>query len=347
MIRQQFERYLKEEGFLELQSNLQEVSAFVKVENNFINILQLIDYKKNLYLSTEQYEEINEAVKKVFLDRGVSEIHVLNVILAEDIQKARGLFPQDPFCWYIDVSTEQLIIEEGKTPDFYGMKSLIESFLDSYDKQEAVSQEEAEEIETKTGWERFTQYMKEAPKVTLSLVIVNVVIFLLCICGMPFLYEKGETGLAYILQGEWYRLLSATFLHADVDHIFSNMILLYFLGDMIEKIIGKGRFFTLCMLSGILGNVVSSFYEYMTGITYTSIGASGIVYGLIGALLYLVIRKNKDLNISVTRMIIMVAYCIYSSFAGENINAAAHIGGFLAGFLLMFPLSLRRKKHEC
>ena len=82
---------------MELQSNLQEVSAFVKVENNFINILQLIDYKKNLYLSTEQYEEINEAVKKVFLDRGVSEIHVLNVILAEDIQKARGLFPQDPF----------------------------------------------------------------------------------------------------------------------------------------------------------------------------------------------------------------------------------------------------------
>ncbi len=124
------------------------------------------------------------------------------------------------------------------------------------------------------------------------------------------------------------------------------MLLLYFIGDMIERVIGSKRFLAVYFISGILGNITSCLYELLTEESMVSVGASGAIFGLIGGMLYLVIRKNDAIEISLSRMLVMVTYCIYSSFAGSNINVPAHLGGLVSGIFITWTLSFRRKKSE-
>lgn len=346
MIRRQLERYLRDADYYSLPTNLPEFSAFVKVENNFLNIIQIIDYPKSLYLSSDQYMELKEAVKTTFLARGEKNIHIMTLILFEDYEKARSLVQDDRFCWFIDVKTRELIIEQEKTPDFYGLKSFLKEFLDHYIEQTDLPEVLLSEKETDTYMKRCKQYLLDMPKATVIIVTINIIIFIFCAFTGNTLYSLGQISLSYIKVGEYYRIITSIFLHSGLDHIFSNMLLLYFIGDMIERVIGSKRFLAVYFISGILGNITSCLYELLTEESMVSVGASGAIFGLIGGMLYLVIRKNDAIEISLSRMLVMVTYCIYSSFAGSNINVPAHLGGLVSGIFITWTLSFRRKKSE-
>lgn len=347
-MRKHLERYLVKEGFFPLTSNVSDISALVKFENNLLNILQIIDYKKDLYLDKEQYEEVKKSLRGAFQDKGVSEIHILSLIFSEDMERGISLGEEDPFCWQVDAETLELVIGEDKQPDFYGMKGLIQSFLDKWKEDPSQFEEEEKENEPlkPTKKQVVIAYFKQAPIISLALVIVNLILCFCCMVNPTVFYGKGCVSLTYVVAGEWYRLITAIFLHASVDHYFSNMLLLYFLGDILERRVGRVRFLLMYLLTGIFGNVLSCFHEYIIGTYYISYGASGAVFGLIGMLFYLVIRRDEKIKISMPAMLFMVAYCIYSSFVGVQVNVAAHLGGLLSGMLLMFVIGLRRKAHE-
>ena len=149
---------------------------------------------------------------------------------------------------------------------------------------------------------------------------------------------------------EWYRLITATFLHADISHIFSNMIGLFFLGGLIEISVGHLGFALIYLLSGIGGNAVSILYEKAFLMDRYSIGASGGVYGLIGAVLVLSIyerirQKSGDSSKAQTgnlvyRGLFVVVFMVASGFSEQNINNAAHIGGLVIGILVSLILVL-------
>ena len=144
-MRKQLERYLVKEGFFPLTSNVSDISALVKFESNLLNILQIIDYKKDIYLDKEQYEEVKKSLRGAFKDRGVSEIHILSLVLSEGMERGISLGEEDPFCWQVDTKTLELVIGEDKQPDFYGMKGLIQSFLDKWREDPSQFEEENEE----------------------------------------------------------------------------------------------------------------------------------------------------------------------------------------------------------
>lgn len=347
MMRKQLERYLEKEGFFPLTSNVSDISALVKFESNLLNILQIIDYKKDLYLDKEQYEEVKKSLRGAFKDKGVSEIHILSLIFSEDMERGISLGEEDPFCWQVDTKTLELVIGEDKQPDFYGMKGLIQSFLDKWKEDPSQFEEENEKEAVKqTRMQSVIAYFKRAPYVSLALVIVNLILCFCCIVNPHFFYGQGGSGYVFVKAGEWYRLITAIFLHDSVDHYFSNMLLLYFLGNILEKRVGRSRFLLMYLLTGVLGNVLSCFYEYFVGKYYITYGASGSVFGLIGMLFYLVIRRDEKIKISMPAMLIFVTYSIYSSFVGTQVNVVAHLGGLLSGMLLMFVFCLRRKSHE-
>jgi len=341
------EMYLSKNGFFPLTSNVSDISALVKFENNLLNILQIIDYKSDLYLDNAQYEEIKGSLRGAFKDKGVSEIHILTLILADDLEKGNALGGQDAFCWIVDKQNSELLISEDKHPDFYGMKALIEDFLVKWkENPEAFDKGQNEEPKKPSEGAVVTNYLKKAPYITLGLVIINLLLCFCCISNPVLFYGKGSTSLTYIREGEWYRLITAMFLHGGLDHYFSNMLLLYFMGEMLENKVGRVKYLFVYMVSGIIRNLVSCLYEYYTGYYFVSFGASGAVFGIMGMLLYMVIMKRESIRIPITSMIIMIGYCIYSSFVGEHINGAAHLGGLLSGMILMFVLGLRRKSHE-
>lgn len=194
---------------------------------------------------------------------------------------------------------------------------------------------------------------RNLPFCCIFLIGINGVIFLIGLI-MPrmgvYLENAGCFSVFYLLyQGEFYRLVTAAFLHADAEHLLFNMLLLYFCGEIVEKSLGRCRLLILYLISAVCGNLLSAAYELSTGSFYESIGSSGAVFGLTGALLFLVIvKKGAAAHISMKRMVLAVLLSLYSGFSSPYVNNAAHIGGLLSGFLLAFLLSiippvLRRK----
>lgn len=182
------------------------------------------------------------------------------------------------------------------------------------------------------------------------LAALNVLVFLLeLVPGLGNrLLDRGAFSAFYLLkQDEWYRIITAMFLHADAEHLMNSVVLLYLGGEIVEKSIGKWRFLVLYFVSGLCGHGLSAAYEVVTGNYYESIGASGAVFGLVGGLLFLVIvKRGRAAQISLQRMVFMVALSLYSGFRSLQTNNAAHIGGLISGFLLTFLLCMIGRENR-
>lgn len=193
----------------------------------------------------------------------------------------------------------------------------------------------------------------ELPFVSIILVITNAVIFLICTFSGEMLYNIGDISPnSFFGQGQYYRAVSAMFLHADINHIVNNMLLLAGLGAMMEKEIGHLGFLALYLLSGMGGQAASLGYKIFAGEWYvSSIGASGAVFGLVGVLLAMALCRIKPMpSVTWQRILLVVVYSLYSGIRATNIDNAAHIGGFVSGFLLGLLMCLfqsrRRKKNN-
>lgn len=191
--------------------------------------------------------------------------------------------------------------------------------------------------------------LKDQPVVSGTLVGINVLVFVICTFTGDMLYNAGVlTARAVLERGEYGRILWAVFLHSDVRHLFNNMLILFFLGAMIEKEVGHVRYGVLYFLSGIGGNLLSLWAKAASNDGAGSIGASGAVFGLDGALLAMVLFSGRRLEgVTPGRVIFMVMYSLYSGFTGVNIDNAAHVGGLVVGFLAGAVMAVRvRKKTE-
>ena len=193
--------------------------------------------------------------------------------------------------------------------------------------------------------------LKWQPYVSAILVIINVIVFL--ICSMPggeVLYQKGiESTMGVLYYKEYGRILWSMFLHSDIHHLFNNMIILFFLGSMIEREIGHIQYASLYILSGIGGNVLSLVSKVINSDYAGSLGASGAVFGLDGVLLAMVLFSRGELrNVTPARVVIMIVLSLYSGFTGSNIDNAAHVGGLITGFLLgsILCIFLGRKRER-
>lgn len=177
--------------------------------------------------------------------------------------------------------------------------------------------------------------LQELPIVSATLVIINIIVFLICTFTGDLLYNMGSVNFQGVLgNGEYGRVIWALFLHGNVNHIFNNMVILFFLGAMIEKEVGHIRYGLIFFLSGIGGNLFSLAVRYMTFDMSASIGASGAVFGLDGVLLALILFSDRRMqNVTPVRVMLMIVLSLYNGFTGINVDNAAHVGGLLTGFL--------------
>jgi membrane associated rhomboid family serine protease len=175
--------------------------------------------------------------------------------------------------------------------------------------------------------------------VTKILVAVNIAVFIAQqIGGAPFddrlvlaskFYNNGlgeSIGVAY---GQWYRLLTAMFLHVGIWHIAINMISLYIIGIQLERMIGRSRFVATYFVTGLAGSAASYLFLPRLG---ASEGASGAIFGLVGALLVLGWRQRYDVRL----LVFVIVANIAVDFGIAGIDWHAHIGGLIAGLVLGF-----------
>ena len=145
-----------------------------------------------------------------------------------------------------------------------------------------------------------------------------------------------------IRQGEYYRLLAATFLHAEVMHLVTNCYALYVMGPVCEKIYGNLKFLALYLVSGI-GGFIFSFALTQN----PSLGASGAVFGVLGAISYMGIKKPLLFKtVFGTSFLVVIAMNIAISFAVPNIDSWGHIGGFISGFLFSGVVGVMKQESS-
>lgn len=187
-------------------------------------------------------------------------------------------------------------------------------------------------------------WIKKAPLTTL-LVGINVVVFLVLemmgdTLDGEFMLAHGAMNPTLVLYGgQWYRLLSSIFLHFGGEHLINNMFLLLVLGGFLERALGPVKYVAIYLGSGMAGAMVSFFHMMLMGKNDISAGASGAIFGVVGGLLSIVIvHKGKYQDFTVKKMLLMAALALYAGFSTGGVDNAAHMGGFLAGFLLTMVL---------
>ena len=183
---------------------------------------------------------------------------------------------------------------------------------------------------------RFIRRLAGIPFVSIGLVGINVVVYVANGIMNDRLLLQGNLNVFDILvEQEFARILWAMFLHADINHLFNNMIILLFMGAMLEKAAGHMAIGSIYILSGICGNICSLVYKLLHNGLSISIGASGAVFGMDGLLLALVFFSGRNLTtVTPSRVVVMTILSVYNGFTGANIDNAAHLGGLFAGFML-------------
>ena len=175
---------------------------------------------------------------------------------------------------------------------------------------------------------------RRVPVVTYSIAAVTVAAYLVDLLsewlfGMPMLTLYGAKINAAILAGQWWRLVTPVFLHADFHHILFNMFALLVWGRNLEALLGRARFTAVYFLSGILGCAASFAFS-----NNMSIGASGAIFGLFGALLYFRREQRALFNAMFgVQVLVIIGINIANGFIVSNIDNFGHIGGLIGGFI--------------
>ena len=170
----------------------------------------------------------------------------------------------------------------------------------------------------------------DTSRVSLTLVAVNVAVFVVGLAlgerelVLRFANVGGAADVGGVADGEYYRLLTAAFLHAGLLHLAFNMLALVSIGPQLEATLGRARFVALYALSA-LGGSVTAFC--LASPLQFSVGASGAIFGLFGAF-YIVVRRQGGDTSSV---LVLLALNVVITFTVPNIDWRAHLGGLVAG----------------
>ena len=336
---------LEKQGYLTIESNVPFVKLFVQYELSLAKVIQMLDCVDEVPITVEQYTVFCEKSKEHIRDMGYETIEFLTLIVTPWISEARKFVLHDDHCWIVNSNNMSVILYDNEPNDFYGLRELIES--------ESTADPNASDISSeKSGSYGYSGYYDNTPRQTKSfaqeftpvntaLVIINIAVFaVMTFAGstedVGFMLGHGAMFVPSVLENkEIYRFFTCMFLHFGFMHLAGNMVVLMFLGDNVERAVGKYKFIIIYILGGLFGSVGSFVYALVYNPGIVSAGASGAIFALIGALLWLVIRNKGRLeDMTTLRMCVLIAYALYNGITSENVDMAAHLFGLLGGFLV-------------
>ncbi len=186
---------------------------------------------------------------------------------------------------------------------------------------------------------------QDRPLVSWGIIAVCAVVFVLqfALGSDQVITYFGMWPVAIASDGEWYRLVTSVFLHAGILHIAFNMYVLLVLGPPLERALGHLRFLVLFLLAGLGGAVASFAFSAPTTI---SVGASGAIFGIMGAL----VVAGRRLRWDITQVVVLIAINIVIGFVfGSGIDWRAHLGGLVTGAavaaLMVLPAHDTRRRY--
>lgn len=180
------------------------------------------------------------------------------------------------------------------------------------------------------------------PTVTYAILAINIIVFII-----PLLYGQSEAMVAQfcvhgpsIRYGHYYRLFTGIFLHGSIFHLIFNSYALYVIGSQIESFLGKFKFLIIYLAGGLMGSLFSITFNGNAA----SIGASGAIFGLMGALVYFGYHYRVYLgNVIKSQIIPLIVFNLVLGFVMSGVDNSAHIGGLIGGTLATISLGIKDK----
>ena len=188
-------------------------------------------------------------------------------------------------------------------------------------------------------------FSPKKPVVTYALILINVFMFLFPLINgtIEEFYNLFASYGPFVKMGDYYRLISAAFMHANIAHLIFNMYALWIIGMQLESFIGKWRYLVVYLFSAISGSLLS----VIVTPDAVSVGASGAIFGLLGALLYFGYHYRVYLGTVIKSQIIpLIVINLLLGFMVPGIDNAAHIGGLIGGTLIMIGVGVKYKSSN-
>ena len=315
-------------GYQLVQTNVPSFYYFQKKENNNVYIICMLDdtIDSNIHPSF-LYHGMEQVVSQFFPEQ--YNVYSLGIYVTNHIDRVRNITDNRWNRWILEASTGKIIIYENEPSQFLNVRTILE-----------------QGISGKTPRKKIPLTI-----VNTILVVLNILYFIVSeLCGGSqnsiVMYKLGALQIGSFLENkEWWRLVASGFLHFGFSHLCNNMLVLLGLGIYVEKALGKVKYAVLYMVSLIGANIISVFwYQYNSNFNVLSAGASGAIFGVVGGLLYLVIKNKGRLELVTSKqLIIMMLFTIFHGITSAGVNNAAHIGGAIIGFFLCMILN---NKHS-
>jgi rhomboid protease GluP len=371
MIEERLEQSFTKLGYQRINSNAAGIYLFYHIEGMELTIVSVIHAITGNELMKEQYEHILEQIKDKYRKSYPHRIRLLSLILTASVDRVKHfcIENREDEHWIIDIDAKRLIIYENQSNVFSDIREQLEALLFEEARRSQVNQEPVHNRvypgamghDLKT--ERQDNVQPRYKLFTLMntiIIVINVLAFLLLhyvpiFGGEGRMLTRGALSWHFVLtEKEYYRVLTSMFMHSDFSHLFNNMLVLIFVGDNLERAAGKFRYLFLYFGTGILAGITSIGYnmwkengQFLVGNSVFSIGASGAIFGVVGAMLFIVaINRGRLEDISTRQMVLFVVFSLYGGIVNTQIDQAAHIGGFLAGILLAAIVYRRPKRRN-
>lgn len=264
------------------------------------------------------YTDLGESVP--LLD--AKDITPIKAMSEEELLSSKALLDQ-----FSDIKNKLTFHEEG-----------IQLFLKITNDINAKNKKDASIVED--------VFTPKKPIVTYVLIFINMLLFFL-----PKLLGRYDEvidlfcthGPSIRILGEYYRLLTGAFLHGSLMHLLLNCYSLFVIGSQVESFLGKGKMLAIYLFSALCGNLLSiTFSGY-----YASVGASGALFGLMGAILYFGYHYRVYLgNVMKSQIIPLILINLGYGFLVSGIDNAAHIGGLIGGCLMTIALGIKYKSTK-
>lgn len=312
--------------------NLNEEYKIVRIVSHHIHNKEQLDFDKF---------KLSRVVKQVKKKTLSFKVKVLNIYT--DLEDEKLLSNDDVMINNEeDINNPKLtnafpnIVEKTKR-DEEGLEYFIK-VTDNINKQNESKSKIAEKI-----------FSFKKPIITYSIIFICVLVFILM-----YVLGNGSTDNYTLLlfganldaltkNGDYYRLLTSVFLHIGIMHLLCNMYSLYIIGKEVENVFGKVKYLIIYLLSGIAGSILSLAFNHNT----ICAGASGAIFGLLGALLYFGYYYRPYLGATLTRSIIpVIAINLIVGFLDSGIDNSAHIGGLVGGLLVAMAVGVPDKSNN-
>lgn len=325
--------------------NIMEVPASTGIQTSWGIYQQVSSYEINTltFWNTENLlnydiqSNVRSFIKNNFSNFNIKNIDVL--ICNNNINYNDIISRYENMCSTIDTFTGLIIVDSDSGDIIYYSQSV-------YDIARQVGGCSKYYISSISEKEKYIPYC------TYAIIAVNVLVFLVCcllsggkIMEFPedILLIMGAKVDALINAGQYYRLITPMFLHAGLIHIAFNMYALYCVGPFAERVYGRINYIGIYFFSGIISTLAS----YIFSPNSLSVGASGAIFGLFGAILIFALKaRNRIGKNLLLNMVFVIAINLVIGFSMANIDNSAHLGGLVGGLVSGKLASLLREKEK-